>query len=247
MDVSRGAITTMRWLGRGGPSTTDTEPLKRGGRLNEIARAGWSHMHTDIFRWQASRHCFRASGGGAGVGGDRALPLGKHPHSEILVAGGPPPHPERFERGGRGWPAASGRLLALSRRIGGGWWSATTHSAFKWRCGARSGTTRCLAGSRPAFSGLKVFHHCAQCHLTGGGSVCRCSGRAAAPYTYPTHRRRAHSCDVSGHHLHCRPPATLFPCSSSTTFPLRPHVPFLRLETRDPHTHPTLFATHPLL
>ena len=37
--------------------------------MNEIARAAWSHTHTDIFRWQASRHCFRASGGWGGSEG----------------------------------------------------------------------------------------------------------------------------------------------------------------------------------
>jgi len=92
-----------------------------------------------------------------------------------------------------------------------------------------------------------VVHHCAQCFLRGGGSVRRSSVRADAPCTHPTHRRRAHRCDASGHYLHRRPPATLLPCSSSTTYPLRPHVPCRRLETHDPRTRLTFFATPPLI
>jgi len=89
-----------------------------------------------------------------------------------------------------------------------------------------------------------VVHHCAHCLLTGEGSVRRCLVRAAAPYTHPTHRRRDHRCEASGHHLHLLPPATLLPCSSSTTFPPRPHGPCPRLGTHDPRTRPTLLATH---
>jgi len=92
-----------------------------------------------------------------------------------------------------------------------------------------------------------VVHHCAKCDLEGGVSVRRCSVCAAAPCAHPTHRRRAHLCDAYGYHPHRRPPASLFPCSSSTTFPLCPHVPCPRLETPDLQTRPILFATPPLL
>jgi len=69
MDGSRGAITTMRSLGCGGPPTTDTAQLRGGRRLNEIAQAAWSHTHTNIFGGQAAPHCDRASGGGGGSEG----------------------------------------------------------------------------------------------------------------------------------------------------------------------------------
>jgi len=211
MDGSRGAITTMRSLGCGGPPTTDTEPLRGGGAVaRDRAGALVPHPHR-YFQVAGRPTLFESLWRGGRVEGDRAWPLDRHSHSDLQVAGGPPPHPERFERGAGEWPAASGRLLARARRIRGGWWSATTHSAFQWGCRGQFWTTRCLVGSRIAFSWLEVVHHCAQCLLRGGGSVRRSSVRAAAPYTHSTHRRRAHRCDASGHYLPRRPPLLYCP------------------------------------
>ena len=145
------------------------------------------------------------------------------------MAGGPPRHTAHLRWGGGGL-AASRRLLAREGRIRGGWWFTITNSAFQWGCDGRSGTTRCLAGSHPAFSGPEVVHDCALCLLKEGDSVRRSLVRAAASYTHLTHLRRAHLCDVPGHYLHRRLPATL-PCSFSKTCPFRPHVPSPRRES----------------
>jgi len=100
MDGSRASITTMRLLGCGEPSTTDTEPLRRGGAV-ERDRAGGLVPHAHRYLQVAGRPTlFQSLWRRGGVGGDRAWPQGRHQHSDFQVAGGPPPHPERFERGG---------------------------------------------------------------------------------------------------------------------------------------------------
>jgi len=94
MDGSRGAITSMRWLGCGEPSTTDTEPLRRGAAVERDPAGGLvpqAHRHIQL----AGRPTlFQSLRRGEGVGGDRAWPLARHPHSEFQVEGGLPPHPE---------------------------------------------------------------------------------------------------------------------------------------------------------
>jgi len=100
MDGSRGAITTMRSLGCGGPPTTDTEPLRGGGAVaRDRAGALVPHPHR-YFQVAGRPTLFESLWRGGRVEGDRAWPLDRHSHSDLQVAGGPPPHLERFERGG---------------------------------------------------------------------------------------------------------------------------------------------------
>jgi len=167
--------------------------------------AAWPHTHTDICRWRAARHCFRASGGEkGGVGLDRALLPARHADSDLQAIGGPPPHTERFQRRGRGWAAAS----VVSRRppapFGGAGGPPPPTAPPHRGCGGRSRTRRYLVGSLPVFAGQVVVHHCAQCLLRGGEtrSVAVACARRRPTVQCPTHRRRAHHCDARRHHPH---------------------------------------------
>ena len=69
MDGSPGVITTMRSLGCGGPPTTDTEPLRRGGAV-ERDRAGGLVPHPHKYFQVAGRPAMFQSlwtGGAVGV------------------------------------------------------------------------------------------------------------------------------------------------------------------------------------